>query len=100
MLGLSNLFFLFKQKNYFETIVGNHLEDPLGHTWSLGIEEQFYIVWPIILILLFKLKPSSKKNLATITAILIIASISFFFWKHFPKFYYILMARGFELLFG
>ena len=96
--SFSNLFF-FKTLNfgYFSTVSSII---PLLHTWSLGIEEQFYIVWPIILILLFKLKPSSKKNLATITAILIIASISFFFWKHFPKFYYILMARGFELLFG
>jgi peptidoglycan/LPS O-acetylase OafA/YrhL len=96
--SFSNLFF-FKTLNfgYFST---DSSIIPLLHTWSLGIEEQFYIVWPIILILLFKLKLSSKKNLATITAILIIASISFFFWKHFPKFYYIPMARGFELLFG
>ncbi|QLE79164.1 acyltransferase [Francisella sp. Scap27] len=96
--SFSNLFF-FKTLNfgYFST---DSSIIPLLHTWSLGIEEQFYIVWPIILILLFKLKLSSKKSLVIITVILTIASISFFFWKHFPKFYYIPMARGFELLFG
>jgi peptidoglycan/LPS O-acetylase OafA/YrhL len=31
---------------------------PLMHTWSLGIEEQFYIVWPILLWCAFKIKKS------------------------------------------
>ena len=96
--SISNLFF-FKTMNfgYFSTDASII---PLLHTWSLGIEEQFYIAWPIILIILFKLKLSSKKNLLIIASTLAVASIAFFFWKHFPKFYYIPISRGFELLFG
>ncbi len=44
---LSNMFF-WKNSGYFET---GALDRPLLHTWSLAIEEQFYIVIPIALFL-------------------------------------------------
>ncbi|MBK2267811.1 acyltransferase [Francisella philomiragia] len=96
--SISNLFF-FKTLNfgYFAT---DSSIIPLLHTWSLGVEEQFYIAWPVILIILFKLNTSSKKYLLTITLLLIIVSVAIFFYKHFPKFYYMPINRGFELLFG
>ena len=44
--GLSNFYFL-SQSGYFDN--ASHFK-PLLHTWSLGIEEQFYILWPLTLI--------------------------------------------------
>lgn len=45
---------------------------PLLHLWSLGIEEQFYIVWPLLLWFVWR----QKLNLITIT--LLAASVSFY----------------------
>jgi peptidoglycan/LPS O-acetylase OafA/YrhL len=38
----------------------------LGHTWSLGIEEQFYVLWPVLLIALLKLSPGRTGALIVI----------------------------------
>ena len=43
-------FLFWRESGYFDTIVD---EKPLLHTWSLAVEEQFYIFFPILLILLW-----------------------------------------------
>ena len=48
----SNFYFQF-QTNYFD--ISSEYK-PLLHTWSLAIEEQFYIIFPIIILILFKRK--------------------------------------------
>ena len=55
IFGLSNFYYLFNQKDYFDNIY----EDPLSHTWSLGIEEQFYLIYPFLFLFLFHV---FKKN--------------------------------------
>ena len=60
IFGLSNLFFLFENKNYFDTLLGNLLSDPLAHTWSLGIEEQFYLIYPFILFVCLASAPAVR----------------------------------------
>jgi peptidoglycan/LPS O-acetylase OafA/YrhL len=48
----SNLYFAFGEQDYFSTL---RSDDLFLHTWSLGVEEQFYLLWPWVLLLLFGL---------------------------------------------
>lgn len=54
--SLSNIYF-WSQSGYFDI---DSSFKPLLHTWSLSVEEQFYLVWPALLLLI--LKKTSAKN--------------------------------------
>jgi peptidoglycan/LPS O-acetylase OafA/YrhL len=64
---VSNILFL-HEAGYFDTAAQYK---PLLHLWSLGIEEQFYIVWP------FLLWSAWKQNLNLLAVTTVVASISF-----------------------
>lgn len=49
--GFVSNIILWRESGYFDTNAGFK---PLLHLWSLGIEEQFYIAWPLLLVLLWK----------------------------------------------
>ncbi len=69
LTGSINWLLVARNQDYFETIGRPPL---LQHTWSLAVELQFYLIWPIILLTV--LKYFGKRNIARIA--LIIAMIS------------------------
>jgi len=69
LTGTINWLLVARHQDYFETVGRPPL---LQHTWSLAVELQFYLIWPIILLTV--LKYFGKKNIARIA--LIIAMVS------------------------
>ena len=100
---LSN-FYLGLTQGYFDLSAN---ENPALHIWSLAVEEQYYLIFPLILILAYK-KFREIKVLFIITLILffILLSTSFIpasFYKevlHQPNIYYLSNLRFPELLVG
>lgn len=59
--GTINWALVSRQQDYFETIGRPPL---LQHTWSLAVEAQFYLIWPIVLLLV--LRYFGKKNISIV----------------------------------
>jgi len=71
---------------------------PLVHLWSLGVEEQFYLLWPVLVWLAVR-----KKVLAPAITIVAVASLALFLWwsERDPRAaFYLSPARFWELLAG
>ncbi len=92
----SNVFFM-RHLDYFAT--GAEFA-PLLHTWSLAIEEQFYIVYPVALWLIFRYLKHRLVHFLTITLLL---SFGFSVWltpANPTVSFYLLPSRAWELLLG
>jgi len=71
---------------------------PLVHLWSLGVEEQFYLLWPVLVWLAVR-----RKVLVPAIAIVAVASLALFLWwsERDPRAaFYLSPARFWELLAG
>jgi peptidoglycan/LPS O-acetylase OafA/YrhL len=93
----SNILFWRKTANYFDAPTD---WNPLVHTWSLGVEEQFYILFPLLLIVLWRVRWWARMQLITIAAIASLA-LSICGTVIAPTAtFYLLPTRAWELLLG
>jgi len=90
-------FILWNEAGYFNN---SSLTKPLLHLWSLGIEEQFYILWPLLAVLIYKF----KLNFVAIIISVILVSFSLnLYWvglSDISSAFYLPQARLWELLSG
>lgn len=95
-LFASNILF-WMQSDYFDTAA--ELK-PLLHTWSLAVEEQYYVLFPLFLLVMWQLR---KRWMIGMLAFAAIASLLLAQWGSLHKpsaTFYLLPTRGWELLIG
>lgn len=74
---------------------------PLLHLWSLAVEEQFYIFWPLTLWLIFKTIPA--RLIWMVVGVALLATTAISEWgvrTHLAAAYFLMPTRAFELLMG
>ncbi len=79
-------------------------EQPLLHTWSLAVEEQFYLVVPLLLLALFRIPFLRRKGVVlAVLVVVFMASLSLSTWlvaQHPTAAFFSLPSRAWELALG
>ncbi|MEB3317131.1 MAG: acyltransferase family protein [Cyanobacteriota bacterium] len=105
LVGAANLYLLSQDNNYFD--FGTQF-NPFLHTWSLGVEEQFYLIWPLFVLACgVGFQGNGKKALLVLLALtLILTLISFGLYGSLTRSgassaaFYLMPARFWELSAG
>ncbi|MAI28678.1 MAG: hypothetical protein CMP38_00575 [Rickettsiales bacterium] len=113
-LGFSSNFYFFISETQYQAV--SSLFKPFIHTWSLAIEEQYYFIFPFVLVFLYNFLKKHIIKLLILAILINILLIHFsgnlnlsppFFEKNFSFFapafifdFYFLTSRFWELLFG
>lgn len=102
IFGISNLYF-FNNLDQFDYFAINKHSIPLIHTWSLSLEEQFYIFYPFILMVIFALFKEKKYFINNIILFLIfiyVLSLLVFCSNFKISHFYLPFGRVWELVLG
>ncbi|QIW09341.1 acyltransferase family protein [Francisella sp. LA112445] len=95
-ISFSNVFF-YNQAGYFDIFSQSN---PLLHTWSLGVEEQFYIFWPIMILIFSKV---NRKLLIPTVIVIFLLSLGWSIHRqdvNLSSLYYLAPFRAFEFCVG
>ena len=92
----SSNFFFWSERGYFNS---DSLLKPLIHTWSLAVEEQFYIFFPIFLF--FLRNKISLFYILLVLSFFISLGLSYYLTLlHFETAFYLIFARAYEIILG
>ena len=94
--SVSNIYF-WNQSGYFDAPAAMK---PLLHTWSLAVEEQFYIFFPVFLMLVRKYSPARVKLAVISVAALSFVAAAIGAFKFPVSTFYLAPTRAWELLLG
>jgi len=101
LFGFANIVLFFFELDYFSP---SAVFNAFTHTWSLGVEEQFYVVFPMFAWLFyFRMRTTSFKALAIATILGGLVSVAMFAWlygDHQAAAFFLMPARIWELGIG
>lgn len=101
---VSNFYFALNDLDYFAAEAESSL---FLHTWSLGVEEQFYLLWPLLLIMASSIARNVKKSWLLLSACLSISCLLLSFvaslillsnWQSWS--FYLMPLRGWQFALG
>jgi peptidoglycan/LPS O-acetylase OafA/YrhL len=87
----------FATLNYFQRTIH---DQPLAHTWSLGVEEQYYLLYPLALLPILQLPATSVRRILIGVALVSFAACALITPQHQSAAFYLLPTRIWELLAG
>jgi peptidoglycan/LPS O-acetylase OafA/YrhL len=95
--GYVENFVLWNEAGYFDHV---SIDKTLLHLWSLAVEEQFYIAWPLLLWVITRRHWPLLKSIAVIAAVTFVLNVSLVFSGHVTHAFYSPVSRTWELMVG